>query len=240
MEGVNTHEECDDGFGWFRSYTGELDKLYEDDDTVGVKHLIDTVSGTTRWERYYVLYALSMGSTYDNMEMVMYLVGKFNVTTKELFSYNCTAFEKAVEEGYLDMVKYFVETFNLTIEDLRPDQSRGLYLACCGGHVEVVEYMVDTFRLDNEDITSKDECISGHLNKRSVFMVACKEGNTEVVSFFIHRQWLSPGCARDVIKNLEVYLNELIELDNLYPISSIVEVITILKSAYPPPKNATC
>jgi len=122
-----------------------------------------------------------------HLEMVKYLVEKFELTAGDVRSRDNHALRCAAANGHIEMVQYLVEKFELTAEDARANDNVVLRWAASNGHLEMVQYLVEQFKLTAEDARANDNV---------VLREVAENGHIEMVQYLVETFELTAEDAR--------------------------------------------
>jgi len=125
-----------------------------------------------------------------HLEMVQYLVEKFELTADDARADDNFALRFAAENGQLETVKYLVDRFELTADDARFDDNYALREAAQNGQLETVQYLVEQFELTADDARADDNY---------ALRSAAENGHLEMVQYLVDQFELTAAdvTARD-------------------------------------------
>jgi ankyrin repeat protein len=121
-------------------------------------------------------------------EVSIFLFERFELTAKDVRTYNNYALREAATNGRLLIMQYLVQKFELTADDVRANRNSTLCMAAANGHLPTVEYLVERFKLTVVDVRARNNC---------AFLNAAVHGHLRMVQYLVERFKLTIDDARD-------------------------------------------
>lgn len=131
---------------------------------------------TLDWRLEEAVKAVNLCASSGALDVIKFLVDKFNLSANDVRDDCCGAFQKAAGGGHLDVVKYILDKYKIE-NDMLFSYYYALDAAVKGGHLDVIKFLVDKFNITVETVI-------GHPCE-SPFKCAILSGNLDVVKYFV-------------------------------------------------------
>jgi ankyrin repeat protein len=132
-----------------------------------VKYLVETFPNYDI--RHDNNFALRKACAGGNLDVVKYIVERFNITADEILNpIYSSALQDAIIDDRLEVVEYLVDKFNLSIDNFFNDE---LELINVYSYIRVAQYIVKKFNVKPYQITSRNSLLT--LLQYGVFKVSC-------------------------------------------------------------------
>ena len=99
-----------------------------------------------------VIKSVSYAAREGNLEIIKFMVNKYNVTANDLRNdRNNSALRNAAEFGFVDILRYLKYTIGLTVEDARSADNQAFCTAASNGNVAVLKCLRYDYGLNSTD-----------------------------------------------------------------------------------------